>query len=96
MADASSLMSGLGQSTDVYTTVANYLGVSVETVIYVILIVLVWKLIWYGLAIYKSIEKKQKIWFVVLFLGTFIFNDLGILAIIYLIIYRDKKPKRKR
>lgn len=79
-----------------YEALSNLLGVSPTTIIFVVITILVWKLIWYGLAIYKSIEKKQKIWFVILFLGTFIFNDLGILPIIYLLIYRKKKPKKRR
>lgn len=60
----------------------------------VVLLALFWKLIWYGLALFQTIEKKQKSWFVVLFIATFILNDLGILAIIYLII--NKKPAKKK
>lgn len=56
-----------------------------------VLVIAVWKLIWYGIAIYKSLQKQQKTWFVVLFVAAILLNDLGILAIIYLLIYRDKK-----
>ena len=61
-----------------------------------IIVITIWKLIWYGLALYKSLERKQKGWFIVLFVATFILNDAGILAIIYLAVYRDKKPAKKK
>jgi len=64
--------------------------------IYIIIITLVWKLIWYGLALFSTIEKKQKSWFVVLFIAAFVLNDLGILPIIYLVINRDKSKKKKK
>ena len=60
-----------------------------------IILALIWKLIWYGLAIYKSLEKKDKSWFVVLFVAAFVLNDLGILAIVYLFI-KKKKPASKK
>ncbi len=61
--------------------------------IWVILIVAVWKLTWYGFAIYRSVEKKQKAWFVVLFVCAFVLNDLGLLPILYLIL--NKKPSQE-
>ena len=65
-------------------------------IMYIVIATLVWKLIWYGLAIFNTIDKKQKSWFVVLFIGAFVLNDLGILAIIYLIINRDKKKTKAK
>ena len=62
-----------------------------------LIVIALWKLIWYGLALYKTIEKKQKSWFVVLFAAAFLLNDLGILAIIYLWINRERvKIKKKK
>ena len=62
-----------------------------------LIVIALWKLIWYGLALYKTIEKKQKSWFVVLFAAAFLLNDLGILAIIYLWIIRERvKIKKKK
>ena len=61
-----------------------------------IIVVTIWKLVWYGFALYKSLEKKQKGWFVILFIATFILNDAGILAIIYLAINKDKKPTKRK
>lgn len=63
---------------------------------YVIIAILIWKLVWYGLALWKTIKKEQKVWFVVLFTAAFVLNDLGILPIIYLIIHRDKKTSAKK
>ncbi|MBU3912532.1 MAG: hypothetical protein KKE50_00405 [Nanoarchaeota archaeon] len=60
-----------------------------------IVAIMIWKLIWYGIALYNTIQRKQIKWFVVLFVAAFVLNDLGILAIIYLMIYRDKAPIEK-
>jgi len=60
----------------------------------VMIAVLVWKLIWYGLALYSSVKKDQKSWFVALFVCAFVLNDLGILAIVYLILNRKKKAEK--
>lgn len=64
--------------------------------IVLILVITIWKLIWYGFALYKSLEKKQKTWFIVLFVAALILNDAGILAIIYLAIQKDKKTTKKK
>ena len=72
----------------------NFLGATAELdagALLLLIVVLVWKLTWYGTAIYKTLEKKQKSWFVVLFIAAFVLNDLGILAIIYLIINRQQR-----
>ena len=61
-----------------------------------LIVVAIWKLLWYGLALYKALEKKQKPWFVILFIAAFVLNDLGILAIIYLIIMQSNSKKRKK
>lgn len=79
---------------DIYTKLSNVLGVSQETVVIILLFILVWKVIWYAFALFKAIDKKQKAWFVVLFVGVFVLNDLGLLAIIYLLLYQDKKNKK--
>ncbi|MDP3026247.1 MAG: DUF5652 family protein [Nanoarchaeota archaeon] len=61
------------------------------------IVVLVFKLFWYGLALYKTVERKQKGWFIALFiLALAPISELGIIAIIYLLIYREKKSKKKR
>jgi len=52
---------------------------------------LAWDLAWRGIALWKSGRSNQLTWFVFLF----IVNSVGILPIIYLIIYRKKKSKRR-
>jgi hypothetical protein len=65
-------------------------------IIVLALVVLIFKLLWYGIAIYKTVERKQPVWFTVLFiLALAPISELGIVAIIYLLIYRKKKPKKK-
>ena len=60
-------------------------------------VILIFKLFWYALAVYKTVEKKQKKWFVALFiLAIAPISDLGIVAIIYLLINRDKSKKVKK
>jgi hypothetical protein len=58
-----------------------------------VITMILWELIWKGLALYRAGKKQQPIWFVLLL----IINSVGILPIIYLIISRDKaKSKRKK
>ncbi len=52
-----------------------------------IIILAIWSLIWKGLALYKSAQKGQKIWFIIMLIG----NTVGILEIIYLLIYREAR-----
>lgn len=82
-------------SADALNSMANIFGISVKTLLIILFFVLVWKLFWYSLALYKSLERKHRNWFVVLFISTFILNDLGVLAMVYLYFYRDKKHKLK-
>lgn len=46
--------------------------------------VLLWELIWKGFALWKSAQRKEKIWFVLIL----VLNTLGILPIVYLIMKR--------
>jgi len=96
VADSTTLMAENLGGLDIYQTIAEYLGISVTALLAFILILFVFKLIMYGIALYKTIERKQKIWFVVFFAGVFLINDLGILPIIYLLIYRQKHPQKKK
>lgn len=43
-------------------------------------VLIIWSLIWKGLALWKSAELRQKYWFVIIL----ILNTMGILEIIYL------------
>ena len=58
-----------------------------------IYIALFWEMVWKGIALWKSGRRNQLTWFVFLFL----FNTLGILPIIYLLVSKDKaKPEAKK
>jgi len=62
----------------------------------IVILMLVWKLAWVAVALYRSLQLKQKTWFVILFIASFVLNDLGILAIIYLILTTGQKPKQDK
>lgn len=53
--------------------------------------VIVWSLVWKGLALWKAAREGSKPWFVALL----IINTLGILEILYLFVFsrRPKKPE---
>ena len=51
------------------------------------IILIIWTIIWKGLALWKSARQGQKIWFVIML----VVNTVGILEIVYLIINRSKK-----
>ena len=83
-------------TTDIYQETANFLGVSLNTAIFIIVLVAIWAIIWKGLALWKSAQKKQKIWFIALL----IINTIGILEILYIYVFSKmkfgkKKEKRK-
>jgi uncharacterized membrane protein YiaA len=52
---------------------------------FTLLLLVIWDLVWRGLALWKSAQLRQQGWFVALL----IINSVGILPIIYLIINRD-------
>ena len=52
---------------------------------------LIWALVWKGLALWKSARNKHLVWFIFILL----FNTLGILPIVYLS-FVDKKTQKKR
>ena len=58
----------------------------------IISILIVWSLIWKGIALWYSAKNKEKYWFI----GLFLINTLGILEIIYLVfvakIFTKQKP----
>jgi hypothetical protein len=49
-----------------------------------VLIVTLWDLVWRGMALWKSAQRKQLVWFVFLL----VINSAGILPIIYLLLNR--------
>lgn len=57
-----------------------------------IFLVAIWELVWKGLALWRAGRLNQGIWFVIIL----IFNTLGLLPIIYLLItQKDWQNRRK-
>lgn len=57
---------------------------------FTLLLLLVWSLIWRGVALWKSARNNQRNWFV----AFLVLNTFGILEIIY-IFYFDKNKRRE-
>ena len=49
--------------------------------------VIIWSIVWKGLALWKSARKDSKIWFIVFL----VVNTSGILEILYLYVFSKKK-----
>ncbi|MEK7635026.1 MAG: DUF5652 family protein [Patescibacteria group bacterium] len=52
-----------------------------------LMILVLWTLVWKGMALWKAAEEKNKVWFVVLLLV----NTVGILDILYIYVFSKKK-----
>ena len=57
----------------------------------VILVLTLWSLVWKGLALWRSAKNGHKWWFFFIL----ILNTLGVLEIVYLLIYRKRNIKIK-
>jgi len=55
----------------------------------VLAIVVIWTLVWKGMALWKAAQEKSKVWFVVLLLV----NTVGILDILYIYFFSKKSNK---
>ncbi|MCX6746478.1 MAG: DUF5652 family protein [Candidatus Parcubacteria bacterium] len=56
---------------------------------WLLILALIWSLIWKGLALWKSARRGEEGWFIVLL----VVNTLGILEILYLYVFSQKKKK---
>ncbi len=59
---------------------------------YLLIPAIIWSLFWKGWALWVAGNRKEKVWFVVLFL----LNTLGVLDIIYLLLRRKKRESKRR
>jgi hypothetical protein len=59
-----------------------------------LIVVMIWKLTWYSIALWDTIEKKKKNLFVIFLVLMFVLNDLGIVPIVYLLIEKNKIKKK--
>lgn len=84
----------------VLNTLAEQLNISPE----ILFLLIIWTFIWKGLALWKSSRLNQPIWFALML----VINTIGILELIYLILYskhsvstiplkraKNKKSKKK-
>lgn len=59
-------------------------------------VILVWSLVWKGLALWKSATRRSVVWFIVLL----VVNTVGILEILYIFLFSkiklEEKKKRRR
>ena len=53
----------------------------------IVLIIVLWTLVWKGLALWTAARNKHRWWFIVML----VLNTLGILEIIYYFFFRDKE-----
>lgn len=62
-------------------------GLSVTMAWAIFIVLMIWTLVWKGLALWRAVEVKAKWWFIVFL----VVNSLGILEIIYLFFLAPKK-----
>ena len=55
-------------------------------------LLIIWCIVWKGLALWKAGTRKEKVWFIVLFLV----NTVGILEIVYLMTRKQVPIKKQR
>lgn len=51
---------------------------------YILFVLILWELIWKGIALWKAARESQKYWFIVML----ILNTVGILPILYIFIFK--------
>ncbi|NMB48194.1 hypothetical protein GYA13_01960 [Candidatus Kuenenbacteria bacterium] len=54
-----------------------------------LLLVLVWSLVWKGLALWRAAKRGNKVWYIIIL----ILNSLGLMEIIYLLATNSKVKK---
>jgi len=60
------------------------------SIIWIIPLLVAWEVAWKGVALWRAGRNAHLVWFICLF----IFNTLGILPIIYIFAFSEKKKKR--
>lgn len=56
---------------------------------WVIFLIYLWSVVWKGLSLWRASQLKQRNWFI----GILLLNSLGILEILYLFFFANKKLK---
>lgn len=57
----------------------------------IVLILVIWSLVWKGLALWRAAHREEKKWFIAIL----ILNTLGILEILYIYVFSKKKEEQK-
>ncbi len=58
--------------------------------IWVLPVLVIWEMIWKGIALWKTARCKRLVWFICIF----VINTIGLLPIIYLVFFHKKKVKK--
>jgi len=58
------------------------------TTLAVLLPIIVWSLIWKGIALWKAARRDQPLWYIVML----VVNTVGVLELIYIFIYARRRP----
>jgi len=75
------------------SAVSSQLGISLDSLTFLITLATIWSLVWKGFALWKSAQRKQLLWFVVLL----VVNSFGILEILYIFVFsRLSKPEQEK
>jgi|SRR3989344_5582036 len=69
----------------------NNFGISIFTFMLLASLIMIWSLLWKGLALWKSARLKQPVWFVLLL----VINTLGILEILYIFVFSKSLSRKK-
>jgi methionyl-tRNA synthetase len=70
-----------------FVMIAQKLGISVTSLVCLLVVVALWTIVWKGWALWTAARRHEKKWFVVLL----VVNTLGILEIIYLFFLNKRK-----
>ncbi len=73
---------------NILNAVSSTLGVP----IWLLVVVIIWSLIWKGLALWKAARKNHMAWFIALLL----INTMGIFEILYIYVFSDLSDKLKK
>jgi len=67
----------------------NFSFINQTIFVAIIIVLVIWELLWKGIALWKAARNNDSAWFVFIL----IFNTLGILPIIYILLHRNKEEE---
>lgn len=74
-----------------YTDLGSMMGVTSDFASSVLIVLGIWEIFWKGIGMWYSAGKKQTAWFVCIL----IFNTVGILPIVYLLMHKPWEDKKR-